>query len=128
MSDLIEIPSNIPEIADVAKKSRKKPKKQETKVKNYWDSVHIRSVNKVLQEEKYKSELRQLREEIGMDVISDYIFGIENSKISEYLEKREDIDAKYEGKRMDSSIDDQGNFVYSKADLEVIEFMKQNSI
>jgi hypothetical protein len=110
------------------KAKAKKSKEMEIKAQNFWDSVQTLSVNKVMQEIKYRAELAQLRRDVGMDVVSDYIFGVSNENIENYLLKRDEIDARYAGKKMDSCIDDQGNYVYSDHELEQIEFMKSNSL
>lgn len=106
----------------------KNAKKMEIKVLNYWDSVQTRSGNKVMQEKKYRDELRELRLDVGIDVVRDYIFGNENDGINSFLEAKEKIDEHYVGKRMDSSIDDEGNYVYSENELEEIEYFKSASL
>lgn len=106
-----------------SKKSAKKMKMQ-AKALNFWDSVQTKGANKVIQEDKFRAELKVLRTKVGMDVVSDYVFGNPNDKIDEFLVERADIVDKYEGKAAASSIDDQGNYVYSDEELQEIEFIK----
>lgn len=117
------------QIIETPKKVKaKKTKKMETKALNFWDSVQTKGANKVMQESKYRAELKQLRKNVGMDVVSDYIFGVNNDKINDFLADKVEIDSKYEGKLVSSSIADNGDYIYSEYELEQIEFMKLNSL
>jgi len=117
------------QIIETPKKVKaKKTKKMETKALNFWDSVQTKGASKVMQESKYRAELKQLRKNVGMDVVSDYIFGVNNDKINDFLADKVEIDSKYEGKLVSSSIADNGDYIYSEYELEQIEFMKLNSL
>ena len=109
-------------------KKAKKSKKMETKALHYWDSVQKKSVNKTIQERKFRAELVQLRKEFGLNVVSDYIFGIPNEFTDDFVQQKEEIEAEYAGKRMDTSVNDRGEYVYSDEEIKEIEFMKLNSL
>ena len=110
------------------KTKAKKSKKLETKALHFWDSVQTLSGNKVVQEGKYRAELNQLRRDVGMDVVKDYIFGVQNDKIEDFLARKDELDDKYEGKLMNTSIADNGEYVYSEDELAQVAFMKSNSL
>lgn len=107
-----------------ASKTSKKFSSQERKVLNFWDSVQTKSCNKVIQEEKFRKDLQELRAKVGINVVKDYIFGNTNSNIDDFLEKRNEIVEKYEGKTLSSTFNDKGEYVYSTEELEQIDLIK----
>ena len=106
----------------------KKYTKIQTKHLNFWGSVQSKGESKVLEEAKYKKEMRKLRHKVGLDVVNDYIWGKKNERIDDFLSQKEAIDKKYAGKRMSASVDDQGNYVYSDEELSSIQYIKENKL
>jgi len=114
----------LPKISEV-RTPKKKSIKLQTKALNFWDSMQTRGINKVTQGKKYRSDLQNLRQKVGINTINNYIFGIETPETRDFEEKYNEIKEKYVGKLYSSSVADNGKYIYTDSDLEEIKMVKK---
>jgi len=102
----------------------KKVRFSRNKVLNFWSSIQTRGVKRVENEEKYRAELKELRKQSAPGVVAAFVFGKDCEGMDIYLEKKAEIDSKYEGKLMCDIVADNGEYIYTAEDLAEIEMMK----